>query len=103
LESAVVSTSVFPLHLISLFGFFSSVFCAMMLVYILIEKYLGYTLPGWTALMTAGLFVGSVQILSTGLLGLYIASIFEEVKGRPSYIVSETYGFASSQRTTSSE
>jgi dolichol-phosphate mannosyltransferase len=97
LESALVSTSVFPLYLISIAGLVSSMICALTLVYILVEKYLGHNLPGWTALMTAGLFIGSVQILSTGLLGLYIASIFEEVKSRPSYIISETYGYPGSE------
>lgn len=93
LESALVSTSVFPLHLISAAGLFSSVVCFGILAYILIEKTLGFNLPGWTAIMSAVLFVGSVQILSIGLLGLYIASIFDEVKRRPAYIVDLTYGF----------
>jgi len=93
LESAVVSTSVFPLHLISFAGLASGLLCAGILVYILIEKLLGMNLPGWTAIMSAVLFVGSVQILCTGLVGLYIASVFEEVKGRPAYIVSQTLGF----------
>jgi glycosyltransferase involved in cell wall biosynthesis len=93
MESALVSTSVFPLHIISAFGIFSSSICGFTLVYILFEKLLGYNLPGWTAIMAAILFVGSIQILSIGLLGLYIGSIFEQVKGRPNYIVSETYGF----------
>jgi len=93
MESAFVSTSVFPLHIISGLGILSSLICGMTLIYILIQKFLGYNLPGWTALMAAVLFVGSIQILSIGLLGLYIGSIFEEVKGRPNYIVSQTYGF----------
>jgi hypothetical protein len=60
---------------------------------ILIEKVLGHNLPGWTALMSAILFIGSVQILSIGIVGLYLASVFEEVKGRPAYIVDKTFGF----------
>jgi dolichol-phosphate mannosyltransferase len=93
LESAFVSTSVFPLHLISMAGVVSSLVCGATLVWILVEKALGQNLPGWTALMTAVLFIGSVQILSIGLLGLYIASVFEEVKGRPAYVIDRTYGF----------
>jgi len=96
LESALVSTSIFPLHLISAAGLFSSLLCGLILVYILIQKFLGHNLPGWTALMSAVLFIGSVQILCTGLLGLYLASIFEEVKGRPAFIVDQTYGFSNS-------
>ena len=92
-ESAIVSTSVFPLHLISFAGLFSSFICAGILVYILFEKVMGLNLPGWTAIMTAVLFIGSVQILCMGLVGLYLASVFEEVKRRPAYIVAQTLGF----------
>jgi glycosyltransferase involved in cell wall biosynthesis len=94
LESAIVSTSVFPLHLISFAGLFSAFLCAGILVYILIEKLVGMNLPGWTAIMSAVLFIGSVQILCIGLVGLYLASVFEEVKQRPAYIVAQTLGFA---------
>jgi glycosyltransferase involved in cell wall biosynthesis len=93
LESALVSTSVFPLHLISFAGMVSGLGCGAVFFYILIEKFMGHNLPGWTAIMSAVLFVGSIQILSIGLVGLYIASIFDEVKNRPSYIVSQLYGF----------
>ncbi|MCE0498128.1 MAG: glycosyltransferase family 2 protein [Methylacidiphilales bacterium] len=93
LESAVVSTSVFPLHLISLAGLISSLLCGGVLVDTLIEKIEGLPPSGWTALMSAVLFIGSVQILSIGLVGLYLASIFEEVKARPTYIVRQKYGF----------
>jgi len=93
LESAVISTSVFPLYLISYAGLFSSLVCGAVLIQTLVAKIQGQTLPGWTALMTAVLFIGSIQITSIGVVGLYLASIFEEVKGRPAYVISQTYGF----------
>jgi polyisoprenyl-phosphate glycosyltransferase len=43
--------------------------------------------------MTAVLFIGSIQLLATGVLGLYIHSIYMEVKGRPNYIIESLYGF----------
>ncbi len=49
----------------------------------------GVDLPGWATLTVSILFLGGVQILSVGVLGEYVARIFEEVKGRPNYIVAE--------------
>tara|TARA_B100000315_G_scaffold212813_1_gene210404 strand:+ start:166 stop:363 length:198 start_codon:yes stop_codon:yes gene_type:complete len=43
--------------------------------------------------MSAVLFIGSIQLLAIGVLGLYIHSIYQEVKGRPNYIIESLYGF----------
>lgn len=47
---------------------------------------------GWSSLMIAIVFFGGVQLLSVGLLGKYIGSIFDEVKDRPEFIVDEFIG-----------
>ncbi len=94
-ESAIVSTSTFPLIMISFIGLAGSMLCALLMVYILIQKLEGHNLPGWSAIMVSTLFIGSLQILCLGVIGLYIASIFDEVKQRPNYIVRDCYGFSS--------
>ena len=43
--------------------------------------------------MTAILFIGSLQLLAMGILGLYVKSIFIEVKRRPNFIIESVYGF----------
>ncbi|WP_296402566.1 hypothetical protein [Zoogloea sp.] len=48
---------------------------------------------GWTALMIAVLFLGGVQLISVGILGEYIGRIYNEIKGRPLYVVKEYVGF----------
>jgi dolichol-phosphate mannosyltransferase len=47
------------------------------------------TMPGWASTVAIILFLGGVQLLSTGVLGEYIGSIFDESKRRPEYVVEE--------------
>jgi glycosyltransferase involved in cell wall biosynthesis len=55
----------------------------------------GIDVPGYESLIVAVLFLGGVQLLSLGVLGGYVGRIFNEVKGRPLYIVRRTYGLDS--------
>jgi dolichol-phosphate mannosyltransferase len=49
--------------------------------------------PGWASIVVVVSFLGGVQLVVTGTMGLYVARIYEEVKGRPLYIVRESHGF----------
>jgi hypothetical protein len=49
--------------------------------------------PGWASVVVVVSFLGGVQLIVTGTMGLYVARIYEEVKGRPLYIVRESRGF----------
>lgn len=49
----------------------------------------GLTVPGWTSIMVALLFLGAVQLLCVGLIGEYLGRVYEEVKGRPLYLVQD--------------
>jgi dolichol-phosphate mannosyltransferase len=57
---------------------------------------------GFTTLVTLLLFLGGVQLIAIGLLGEYLARIYDEVKQRPLYIVKSLYGFDRSGKKTNS-
>jgi polyisoprenyl-phosphate glycosyltransferase len=89
----ITSFSDVPLRFASYLGFVSS---AVAFVYALIVvgfklfsiKPPGYT-PGWASTIVAVLFLGGVQLISLGILGEYIGRIYDEVKGRPLYLISD--------------
>ncbi len=51
------------------------------------------TIPGWTSTVIIIIFFGGVQLLTIGVLGQYIGVLFDEVKGRPEYIIDEKINF----------
>jgi glycosyltransferase involved in cell wall biosynthesis len=52
----------------------------------------GVDVPGYASLMVVVLFLGGLQLLTLGIIGEYLGRTYEEVKGRPIYVVRETYG-----------
>ncbi|TRW95376.1 glycosyltransferase family 2 protein [Paracoccus sp. M683] len=50
---------------------------------------LGHDVPGWSTLAVAVFFFSGVQLMSIGVLGEYLARVFNEVKGRPGYLIAE--------------
>jgi polyisoprenyl-phosphate glycosyltransferase len=56
----------------------------------------GKDVPGYASLIIGILFLGGIQLISLGVLGEYLARVYEEVKGRPLYIVRAAHGIASS-------
>jgi polyisoprenyl-phosphate glycosyltransferase len=87
-RTGLISFSKTPLKLAVLLGFSVS---ALSLLYSLyaIFAYLFFSavIPGWASTVLVGTFLGGCQLLFLGLIGEYIATIFDEIKGRPLYIV----------------
>jgi dolichol-phosphate mannosyltransferase len=59
-------------------------------VWALIDKIVGRALEGMTTVIIITIFIGSIIMISLGIIGYYIARIYEEIKGRPKYIISST-------------
>jgi len=78
-----------PLYLSFYMGLITSVVCFMLIIYAVVLKVMGVATPGVSGLLVAISFFSGVILLSIGLLGIYIARIYNEVKGRPQYLIKE--------------
>ena len=58
----------------------------------LVQKVFGQALEGFTTVILIQLFSSSIVMISLGIIGYYIARIYEEIKGRPRYIIADTCG-----------
>ncbi|RLJ04089.1 MAG: glycosyltransferase [Candidatus Aenigmatarchaeota archaeon] len=88
----VTSFSIVPLRIISLVGFSIFIISLLLSCYVLIAKYLGKTIPGWTSIILSLYILSGLIILFLGILGEYIGKIYMEVKQRPRFIVEEKIG-----------
>ncbi len=84
----------FPLRIWSAVGASISALAFVYIVIRLIRTLVrGIDLPGYETILASVLFLGGVQLLSLGILGDYLGRVYEEVKGRPLYIIREIYSF----------
>lgn len=85
----ITSMSIKPIRLISTLGILVFLFSIGVLVYSVIRKFTGYTVPGWAFLAVSIWALGGVQLLAIGVIGEYIGKIYLETKGRPRFIISD--------------
>lgn len=81
-----------PLHLITVMGVIALVVAIVFSVVSLVQKLMGVALGGFTTVIILLLLFGSLIMISLGIIGYYIARIYEEIKGRPRYIIQEYLG-----------
>lgn len=89
----ITSFSDIPLRFASYFGFSVSAIAFVYALVVVVAKLLriyppGYT-PGWASTIVAVVFLGGVQLISLGILGEYLGRIYDEVKGRPLYLIDD--------------
>ncbi|MCI0381194.1 MAG: glycosyltransferase family 2 protein [Gemmataceae bacterium] len=84
----LISFSNAPLNLVTYLGFASAFIALGLTLWVMLDALITHTAPaGWASTVVVVLFMGSVQLVSLGILGEYVRRIFLEVKGRPTYIV----------------
>jgi polyisoprenyl-phosphate glycosyltransferase len=89
----ITSFSVLPLKVWSYVGFSLAIAAFLYAMFLIIRTLmLGIDVPGYASLMVATLFIGGVQLLTLGIIGEYLGRVYEEVKGRPLYLVRASYG-----------
>ena len=84
----ITSFSVKPIKMVLNLGIFIFFISIFILLYCLIVKLLGNTVPGWTFTTCSIWLVAGLEMLSLGLIGEYIGKIYRETKARPRFIIS---------------
>lgn len=85
----ITAFSTAPMHVITVLGILFLAFAAVLGVQTLYNKLAGEAETGFTTVIVLVLMVGSVIMIGLGVIGLYVSRIYEEVKGRPRYVIAE--------------
>jgi glycosyltransferase involved in cell wall biosynthesis len=84
---AISSFSHRPLQLATLLGFAISTLAFLAIPVVVVLRLLGSYLPGFSAITIVVLLLGGIQLIAIGIIGEYVGRIYDEVKGRPLYLV----------------
>ena len=87
--NGITSFSIKPIKMILHLGIIIFILSIFTITYSIIRKFTGHTVSGWTFIVCSIWFVAGLQMLSLGIVGEYIGKIYNEVKARPRYIISE--------------
>ena len=87
---AITAFSSLPLQAVTMLGGIFLLGAAVFSGYALVLYFTGLALPGFTTVIILELVIGGVLMISLGIIGTYIAQIYQEVKYRPRYVVAET-------------
>ena len=87
---AVVSFSALPLRVASVLGLVFSFLGLLYLAYVIaVRLFTEQAVAGWTSVVAAVIVLGGVQLLCLGIIGQYLGRMFDEIKGRPLYLIAE--------------
>jgi dolichol-phosphate mannosyltransferase len=102
---AISSFSHRPLQLATLLGFMISTLAFIAIPVVAVLRILGSYLPGFSALTIVVLLLGGIELIAIGIIGEYVGRIYDEVKGRPLYLVRASRNLPQSppQRTMAGE
>lgn len=87
---AVMGLSSKPLRLSFYFGLLTALFCVLYAAFAVVALAAGRAVQGWTSVIVMVTFLGAVQLVSVGIVGEYIARIYEQSRGVPRYVIVES-------------
>ena len=90
--TAISAYSAKPLGMILRLGLIGMAGAVILLLQALYSWSAGIAVSGWTSLTVVVLFFGSANLLALGVMGIYLAQLFDEIKARPEYLVGEELG-----------
>jgi len=86
----IISFSIKPLRIASFLGFASAFVGFLGIIYAILGKlFTSYWVTGWTAIFVGIMFMGGIQLLTVGLIGEYLGKVYQEVQGRPGFLIKE--------------
>lgn len=85
----IVAFTTVPLQFVTFGGLICFLCSVVLMIYSLFQYFAGHAVEGYTTILMVLLLVGSAIMVSLGIIGYYIAKIYEEVKRRPRYIISK--------------
>jgi polyisoprenyl-phosphate glycosyltransferase len=98
--TAILSFSVLPLRIASFIGLFSlTISIGLGVWFFFLKIFTNQLLPGYASIVCIMLFIGGTQISLLGIIGEYLAKMFEESKGRPIYLVGESLNLNNAELT----
>ncbi|WNV57671.1 glycosyltransferase family 2 protein [Oscillospiraceae bacterium NTUH-002-81] len=83
----ITSFSIKPIRMITTMGVIIFAISILMLIYSVVQHFLGNTVSGWSSTMVSIWAIGGLQILSMGVIGEYVGKIYMEAKARPKFII----------------
>jgi len=95
--TGITAFSALPLHIITFAGVFFLLFAFALGVQTLVVFLSGNAVSGFTTVILLLLVIGSILMISLGIIGEYLARIYQEVKGRPRYVIAQLIEAANQQ------
>jgi len=89
----ITSFSSFPLRLSTYLGFFIATGSFIYILHAIYMKLTNQAVAGWASVLITVLFIGGIQLIFLGVIGEYLARVYEESKARPLYIIKKKIGF----------
>jgi polyisoprenyl-phosphate glycosyltransferase len=86
---AVMGLSAKPLRFSFYFGLITAMFCVLYAAFAVAALVAGRTVQGWTSVIVMVTFLGAVQLVSLGIIGEYLARVYDQSRGIPRYVIVE--------------